>query len=109
MNKRGSYGSMADRVAAARDRPQQGQQRPPSSTPSASTDLGAAVPAGPPVKHCWVTDQHGRLPGLLLGWQQRVDGWYGRVVRPVDEGDGWVVVEEWLPAGLLDPVASATA
>jgi hypothetical protein len=85
MNKRGSYGPMADRVR------------------------GSAAPASPvsepppAVKHCWVTDRHGRLPGLLLEWQQRGGAWHGRVVRPVLEGDDWVVVEEWLPAELLDP------
>ena len=60
-------------------------------------------PEAPPIRHGWVTDRHGRLPGLLLEWQQRADGWHGRVVRPIREDDGWQVVEEWLPAGLLDP------
>lgn len=85
MNKRGGFGSMADRVAATR-----------------ATDT---APVSPTLKHCWVTDRHGRLPGLLLRWQQRPDGWYGRVVRPVHEDDGWLVVEEWLPAQLLEPAA----
>ena len=44
-----------------------------------------------------------RAGRFLLAWQQRADGWHGRVVHPVHEPDGWVVVEEWLPAGLLDP------
>jgi hypothetical protein len=29
-------------------------------------------------------------------------GWRGWVVRPVLEAGGWIVVEEWLPAELLD-------
>jgi hypothetical protein len=87
MNKRGSYGSMAERV------------RGPAS-PSPAAGPGGAVP--PPLKHCWVTDHHGRLPALLLAWEQRAGGWHGRVVRPVREGDDWVVVEEWLPAALLE-------
>ncbi len=82
MNKRGSYGSMADRVAT-------------------TAQAGIQPPAG--VKHCWVNGRHGRVPGLLLEWRQRDGGWYGRVVRPVDEGDGWVVVEDWVEAALLDP------
>ena len=45
----------------------------------------------------------GRQPALLLGWERRELGWYGRVLRPVAEYDGWVVVEEWLPAHVLDP------
>ncbi|HSE08885.1 MAG TPA: hypothetical protein VLB29_09470 [Nocardioidaceae bacterium] len=59
-------------------------------------------PPPPTVKHCWVTDQHGRLPALLLQWRRTESGYQGRVVRLVDE-DGWIVVEEWLPAELLEP------
>ena len=58
-------------------------------------------PERPPVKHCWVTDEHGRLPGLLLEWHRTASGWQGRVVGPVLEASGWMVVEEWLPAELL--------
>lgn len=82
MNKRGSYGSMADRVGAT---PTPGDQPAPA------------------VKHCWVNGRHGRVPGLLLEWRQYDGAWRGRVVRPVDEGDGWVVVEDWVDAALLDP------
>ena len=72
---------MADRV------------KPPSDTRSA-----------PPIKHCWVRDPQGRLPGLLLEWRRTEGGFHGRVVHPVAEADGgWVVVEEWLPAEVLDP------
>ena len=42
-------------------------------------------PAAPVVKHCWVTDRHGRLPGLLLEWRHTASGWQGRVVRPALE------------------------
>lgn len=79
MNKRGSWGPMSDRIA-----PQ-------------------AEPEPPPIKPCWVTDSHGRLPALLMEWRQTEVGWQGRVVRPVLEDGAWIVVEEWLPAGLLDP------
>ena len=54
------------------------------------------------VKHCWVTDRHGRLPGLLLEWRRTASGWQGRVVRPALEAGEWIVVEEWLPAELLE-------
>lgn len=57
----------------------------------------------PPVKPCWVHDHHGRNPGLLLEWRQVAAGWQGRVVRPVYDGSGWIVVEEWLSADLLTP------
>ena len=81
MGQRRDLGTIAERAAATR-----GAEEPP-----------------PRLRHCWVTGAHGRLPGLLLGWERRADGWHGRVVHPVQEADGWVVVEEWLPAGLLDP------
>lgn len=62
------------------------------------------TPEPPPIKHCWVTDHHGRLPALLLEWRKVASGeWQGRVVRPVLEHSRWVVAEEWLTAGLLDP------
>jgi len=87
MGKRGGL-SLSERVnPAAQD-----------TAPSPATE-----PEPPSIRHCWVTDRHGRLPGLLLEWQRRADGWHGRVVRPVREDDGWQVVEEWLPAGLLGP------
>ena len=56
------------------------------------------------MRPCWVVGPDGALPGLLLGWEQRAAGWWGRVVHPVRErDDGWVVVEEWLPAERLRP------
>ena len=59
------------------------------------------VPAPPDVKPCWVNGAYGRLPGLLLGWRRTAAGWEGRVVR-VTWAEGWVVVEEWVSAGLLE-------
>ena len=84
MYKRGAWGSMTARLAASR-----GDEPVPSTPPTL------------PIKHCWVTDRHGRLPGLLLEWRQIDGAWRGRVVRAVREGDSWVIVEEWLPAALL--------
>lgn len=88
MNKRGDYGSMADRVSARRS----------------ATD---GTPSG--LKHCWVTTRDGRLPGLLLEWRKSDDEWRGRVVHPVQEDHSWVVVEQWLPAGLLDQLRPNSA
>lgn len=48
-----------------------------------------------------MTDGHGRLPGLLLEWRRTAAGWQGRVVRPVLETGGWVIVEEWVGAEKL--------
>ncbi len=53
------------------------------------------------VKHCWVTDRHGRLPGLLLEWRRTASGLQGRIVRPTLEAGIWIIVDEWLPAELL--------
>lgn len=83
MSKRGKYGPMADRVAASRP--------------------AGPAPAPPEIKHCWVTGAHGRLPGLLLGWERTTTGYRGRVLHPVLDADGWAVVEEWLPADVLKP------
>ena len=87
MGKRGGgFGSMAERVARSRDE----GARPPAAS------------SGPPIKHCWVLGAHGRVPGLLLEWRRVAGTWRGRVVHPVPDGAGWVVVEEWVDAGLLE-------
>jgi hypothetical protein len=93
MNKRGAWGPMADRV-----RP--GEHRADSATPAAGPE-----PTGPPgLKHCWVQGPDGAVPGLLLGWRRERDGtWLGRVVRPVRDDRGWLVMEDWLPADRLAP------
>ncbi len=72
------------------------------------TAATAAPPPGPPaVRHCWVVGPDGVLPGLLLGWEQRASGWWGRAVHPVRAADDrWVVVEEWLPADRLRPASA---
>ena len=97
MNKRGSYGSMADRVARSQATEARATPAPAPSPP------GPPPPPVPAVKHCWVSDGHGRLPALLLEWRRAESGYQGRVVRPVPDADGWVLVEEWLPADRLGP------
>jgi len=82
MNKRGRFGPMSERVGRS----------------------AAPPPAAPPaLRHCWVTDSHGRLPALLLEWRSANSTWEGRVVHAVTTVDGWAVVEEWLPAEMLEP------
>ena len=83
---------MADRVARSQGAP--GAPTAPIAGPRPST---------PPVRHCWVSDEHGRLPALLLEWRRTESGFQGRVVRPVPDDEGWIVVEEWLPADRLAP------
>jgi hypothetical protein len=83
MKRHSDYGTMTDRVARGHYEEH---------------------PAALPIRHCWVIDSNGRLPGLLLEWRKVEGEWRGRVVHPVRDDGAWVVVEEWLPAGLLDPV-----
>jgi hypothetical protein len=63
---------------------------------------GMPTPDPAPVKPCWVVDENGRQPGLLLEWRRTAAGWQGRVLHPVREGQGWAVVEDWLPAERLE-------
>jgi hypothetical protein len=90
MRRRGDRRSLAERI--------HGDPPPPHTLPPSPPQ-----PLAAPVKPCWVTDRHGHNPGLLLEWRQVAAGWQGRVVRPVRDGSGWIVVEEWLPAELLAP------
>lgn len=68
----------------------------------------AAAAAQPPgARHCWVSDPPGHpgtWPGLLAEWRRGPQGWQGRVVYAVAEGDRVHLVEEWLPAAVLLPV-----
>ena len=91
--RRGDHGTLADRAAVSRE-----PENPIVPPPPPGPDL---VPV-PQVKHCWVNGDFGRLPGLLLSWEQRAGGWHGRVVHPIREGEAWHVVEEWLPAAKLE-------
>jgi hypothetical protein len=72
-------------------------------TPTPVPEPVSTRPKPSRIRHCWVTDEHGRLPGLLLEWRRTAAGWQGRVVRPVHEDTAWIVVEEWLLAEQLDP------
>jgi len=93
MHRRGERVPVHERIHGA----------PPSAEPEPSAALRRD---GDPmaVRHYWVTDEHARLPGLLLEWRRTAARWQGRVVRPVLEEAGWVVVEEWLPADCLAPI-----
>lgn len=91
MGRKNGYGPMIDRVQRSRSVP----------------DVPTPLPPPPDVRHCWVTDQHGRRAGLLLRWERREAGWVGRVSYPAPDGDGWALVEEWLPAEMLQPATPA--
>ena len=66
---------------------------------AANGQLAERQPPQRTEQHCWTLGPHGRRPGLLIGWQKRDRGWWGRVVHV--EGDD--VIEEWLPADRLEP------
>ncbi len=92
MRRRSDLGTLAERTRGGGH---------PAKVPGRAS--GAPQPPALPIKPCWVIDRHGRLPGLLLEWRRAQAGFEGRVVRAVLEADGWVVVEDWLPASLLEP------
>ena len=101
MNKRGGhgYGTMAERIAATK-----AAAAPPAHTPPAPEPPEPPEQRGPgALRHCWVEHEHGRVPALLIEWRRTAGGWQGRVVHPVRDpgGSGWILVEEWLPAGAL--------
>jgi hypothetical protein len=75
---------------------------PPPVEQNESRSAPAREPCPSAIRHCWVTDEQGRLPGLLLEWRRTTLGWQGRVVRPMVGSAGWIIVEEWLPAELLE-------
>lgn len=55
-------------------------------------------------RHCWVQHPTGVIEGLVLQWAQD-RGWVALVVYVVTApGGGEQIVQEWLPAGRLQPV-----
>lgn len=57
------------------------------------------------IRHVWTRPEQVRteLPGLILGWQQRSDGWQALVTYVMPQGR---VVTEWLPREQLRPAAA---
>ena len=93
MNRRGhDRETLAERVAQTRAR----------EAGHAASATSSSNPASQ-VKHVWVVTAAGRHAGLLLEWRRWEGGWRGRVLRPVEEADGWAVAEEWLDASVLQP------
>lgn len=73
------------------------------------TATGRPPPATAPGKrHCWVSgpaESPGPWPGLILEWQrnQEAGAWRARMTWVVDEGPEPVLVQQWLPSGLVRP------
>jgi hypothetical protein len=61
-------------------------------------------------QHCWVLNPPGapgRWPGLLLEWRRAADDdWEGRVAYVAHLQSGHALMELWMPAQLLEPLAS---
>ena len=107
MRRRQPLGSIAGRVEATRpSQPEPGRVDPAAPSGASLPVSAGASPPAPTVKHCWVRDETGEVPGLLLGWEQTEAGFRGRVVRPVVVSGAWYVVEETLPAERLSPAAT---
>ncbi len=63
----------------------------------------AATKQTPPTRHCWVetSDHRNATAALLLGWDQREDGWWGLVAFARLDDDAVITVTRWLPADRL--------
>jgi hypothetical protein len=74
-----------------------------SDQPAVPTVDVMSAPPPPDVRHVFVTDELGRRAGLLLRWEKRGDGWWGRVCYPAPyDAEGWALVEDWLPANVIE-------
>ena len=104
MNRRASYGTMADRLAATHDA-QVHRDALVTDEELAIDDARATSeelvdrPRPHDVRHVWVTTSEGRMAGLLIEWRHDSTGWRGRCVYPL----GHLVVEDWVPAAQLEP------
>jgi hypothetical protein len=79
-----------------------GQPEPPAPPPSPEPGARQGRARG---RHCWVHDPPGApgvWPGLLVEWRPAEGGWHGRVTYAVAGPQGTVLVEAWVPAGLLE-------
>ena len=68
--KRSEFGSLADRTLGTTS-----GIRPPAAAAERSLAVGV---------HVWVKDGAAEVPGLLFGWRQNPDGWWGRVITATD-------------------------
>lgn len=73
---------------------------------SAAPKSTAPIPP-PPLKHCWVTTDHGPVPALHKEWGCPGPAWewLALVLMPVLIDDGWDLQERWVPADQVRPHA----
>ncbi len=92
----------------ARAMTQPPRSRPGPTLAERSDAAGLRTPALR--RHCWVraADGHGQpWPGVLVEWRPEVGAWVGRVVYVVTDEEPPVVVDAWLSAELLSPLAAS--
>jgi hypothetical protein len=70
-------------------------------------ELGYSGDAGgaPSIRHCWYDGPHGRQAGLLLEWRASTGIWRGRIAVAAQDDSGWALVEQWVDADMLTPIA----
>jgi len=94
-----------------------GVSQPPRSRPgpTLAERSDASVRGIPSIgrRHCWVTPPDGQQgrpwPGVLVEWRRDRGAWCGRVVYVVLDEDAPVVMDAWVPARLLRPIASSNS
>lgn len=95
-SRRGSHGTMAERLEATRRNAETGGVVDQTATSGATA---------PHIKHCWYAGPHGRQAALLLAWRQVNPGsaWEGNIAVAAPDDDGWAVVTMWVSASMLEP------
>ena len=106
-DKRGNYGTMADRVAAtaaAGSHQTVNTPRQPSLSVAERRERAEYRAVEP--CHVTVLTEAGAVPGLLTEWRKPVElPWEGQVVLTRRVDDTWALVREWLPAGAIAKTA----
>jgi hypothetical protein len=75
------------------------RERSPNLAERTRDTAGAKPIAGS--RHCWVSDEGGQHPGLLLEWRQQDGAWQGLVAFVRVDGQGFALVQAWLDSRQL--------
>lgn len=103
--KRGSYSTVADRVADTRGHTTPNGQRPPGLTVTERREQATYRTTEP--CHVTILTETGCVPGLLVEWRKPLElPWEGHVwLMRLVEGR-WATVDQWLPAGAIEKASS---
>lgn len=75
------------------------ERAPLHQTPERSSDAPrSGAFTLPPLRHAFVTLDHGRVPCLWMGFEEANGMRLARVLHPVLVDDGWTLIEECVPA-----------